>query len=238
LSNRVFAESLLSILDEYLKMNPITLSHSSISLFLECPRCFWLDKVKGKKRPATIFPGLPDGMDRILKEHFDRHRSEGTLPEELHGEFHGRLFDDIERLNEWRNWRKGLRYTDEKTGFSLMGAIDDLFVTNMNHFAPLDFKTRGVPKKDDTHSYYQHQMNIYSFLLQHNGMTPASYAILIFYSPVRVNERHDVEFKPEPMKIDVNPANGERIFKDAVKCLLSEEPKAGECEWCHWSPEG
>ncbi len=219
-------------------MNPISLSPSSISLFLECPRCFWLDKVKGKKRPSGIFPSLPNGMDRILKEHFDKHRVEGSLPEELEGHCRGRLYPDQKKLDEFRARYKGLKYEDKETGFSLNGLLDDLFLTNEGHYAPLDFKTKGSPKNEESHKYYQHQMDIYSFLLEKNGMKPASYAILIFYSPVRVNERHDVEFKPEPMKIDVDPANGERIFKEAVKCLLGEEPKAGECEWCHWSPEG
>ena len=55
----------------------------------------------------------------------------------------------------------------------------------------------------------------------------ASYAILIFYSPVKVNEAsHHVEFKPEPMKVEVDRARGEKLFKDAVKCLCGPEPKA------------
>jgi hypothetical protein len=43
------------------------LSPSSLSLLKECPRCFWLQFNKGIRRPSTVFPSLPGGMDRILK---------------------------------------------------------------------------------------------------------------------------------------------------------------------------
>jgi len=82
---------------------PLSLSPSSISLFIECPRCFWLDRVKGVKRPSGPFSSLPNGMDRVLKRHFDLHRGDNTPPEELEGRFRGRLFQDIEKLKVWRN---------------------------------------------------------------------------------------------------------------------------------------
>jgi len=52
------------------------LSPSRLNLFRECERCFWLRSNKDVKRPSGPFPSLPSGMDRIIKQHFDRHRSE------------------------------------------------------------------------------------------------------------------------------------------------------------------
>ncbi|NYZ77034.1 hypothetical protein H0O02_01835, partial [Candidatus Micrarchaeota archaeon] len=49
---------------------------------------------------------------------------------------------------------------------------------------------------------------IYSFLTEKNGLKAVSYAIIIFYYPIKVNKRHDVEFKPEPMKVEVDRAQG------------------------------
>lgn len=215
---------------------PMFLSPSSIHLFLECPRCFWLDKIKGIKRPSGPFPSLPNGMDRVLKDHFDKHRGENTAPEELEGKFTGALFADIEKLRIWRNNYRGLRYTDPESGFILMGALDDLFVTKDGKYAPLDFKTRGYPRKEDSHSYYQHQMDIYSFLLEKNNLPPANFAILIFYHPVGVNTTHDVIFDPDPVRVPVDRRRGESIFLDAVRCLQSNEPpEPGRgCKWCEW----
>ncbi len=211
----------------------VALSPSSISLFMDCPRCFWRHMNLGVRRPSGAFPSLPAGMDRVLKEHFDQHRNSGKLPPELN-DFEGQLFQDMEKLRDWRNKRRGLRYMDASIGISLMGALDDLFVTQEGRHAPLDFKTRGYPRKPDTHEHYQHQMDIYSFLLERNGMIPADFAILIFYHPIRVNEKHNVEFHPDAIKVKVNRTRGERLFMDAVECLmLEEEPEASEgCEWC------
>jgi len=218
-------------------MHPITLSPTSIALFTDCPRCFWLDKVRGISPPGSPFPSLPSGMDRVLKEHFDRHRKDRVLPAELEGRFNGHLFQDMEKLKIWRNNFKGLKYMD-KTGFSLRGAIDDLFVTSDGKHAPLDFKTRGFPRKDDTHEYYQHQMDIYSFLLEKNGLKPASYAILIFYHPLKVGERHEVEFFPDPVRVDVDRARANRLFHGAVKCLQGPEPALNrDCGMCMWNRE-
>ena len=44
------------------------LSPSSLNLFVNCPRCFYLQVVKKIKRPDTPFPSLPSGMDDALKQ--------------------------------------------------------------------------------------------------------------------------------------------------------------------------
>ena len=58
-------------------------SPSSLSLLKDCPRCFWLRFNKKINRPDSIFPSLPSGMDKILKEHFDKFMKKGELPPEL-----------------------------------------------------------------------------------------------------------------------------------------------------------
>ncbi|MEM3408160.1 MAG: hypothetical protein QXT40_01430 [Candidatus Micrarchaeia archaeon] len=96
---------------------PFELSASSLGLFLECPRCFWLEKHKVWKRPKAGFPTLPSGMDRILKEHFDRFRDRGELPPELRNRECMRdcsLFRNISLLKEWRNVRKGISWKDKE----------------------------------------------------------------------------------------------------------------------------
>ena len=184
-----------------------------------------------------IFPSLPSGMDRVLKEHFDEHRKNRTKPEELHNKFKGHLFRDLNKLNDWRNNRKGLRFTDKASQITLMGALDDLWVTDKGLYAPLDFKTRGFPLKENTHEYYQDQMDIYSFLLEKNGLKPAGFAILIFYHPRAVDKNCNVDFQPDPVKIRTKVNDGKRLFMDAVKCLMrKKEPRASkDCPFCGWN---
>lgn len=207
-----------------------TLSPSSIGLFLECPRCFWLELVQGVRRPAAIFPSLPGGMDRILKQHFDTHR--GQLPPELAGKVEGRLFPDATKLSVFRDNRKGLRWKSP-SGFELMGAIDDLFVTPDSRYAPLDVKTRGSAPKEETVSYYQHQMDIYSFLLEKNSLPPAGFALLVFYHPESVVSEGLLKFHIDIRQVPVNPGQGEEHFQQAVRCLQGPEPPKAGCVWCN-----
>lgn len=52
-------------------MNSIRLSPASLNIFLDCPKCFWLEKNKSIKRPRGVFPSLPGGMDPVIKTYFD-----------------------------------------------------------------------------------------------------------------------------------------------------------------------
>jgi len=209
-------------------------SPSSLSLLKECPRCFWLHFNKSIKRPDGIFPSLPAGMDRILKEHFDRFMKKGLLPPELkslNGEV--KLFDDENLLSVWRNNFKGIQWTD-KTGNLFRGAVDNLLVKGKKLIV-LDYKTRGYPLKEDTHEYYQDQMDIYNFLLRKNGYETEDYTYLLFYHPNKVHENGNIDFHAEIVKIKVNVKNAERIFKEAINCLENDMPASSdECGFCCW----
>src|SRR3989338_11003595 len=95
---------------ERYKLSPTT----GLSLFRECPRCFWLRYNEKVHRPDTIFPSLPGGMDRIIKEYFDTFRLKSQLPPEIAGTVSGRLVENQELLDSWRNWRQGLVFNDLK----------------------------------------------------------------------------------------------------------------------------
>ncbi len=212
---------------------PYKLSPSSLGLLKECPRCFWLS-FHGVKRPDTIFPSLPSGMDRALKEHFDRFMRKRELPPELQ-QLHGqvRLFDNEELLKVWRSNFKGIQWADKK-GNLFRGAIDNLLQKGKKLIV-LDYKTRGFPLKEDTHEHYKDQMDIYSFLLQKNGYETEEYAYLLFYHPHKVEENGHVCFNTDLVKMDVDVRNAERIFSAALKVLEGEMPaSAEECGFCRW----
>ncbi len=215
------------------------LSSSTLSLFTECRLCFWMQFRRGIKHPESIFPSLPGGMDRILKAHFDGYRARNALPPELSGLQGMRLFGDMKLLETWRNiFRGGIQYKDGGNGFVLCGAIDDILVSD-GRLIVLDFKTRGFPLKEDTHEYYQDQMDIYTYLLRKNGFETESFAYLLFYYPEKVRDDGSVLFNTELKKIDTKPENAERLFRDAVECLRSDEPpeESRECGHCRYVGE-
>ena len=208
------------------------LSPSSLSLMEECPRCFWLTHHNIWKRPQGIFPSLPSGMDKILKEHFNRFRDKNELPPEICKNNHCRnlrLFDDREKLKIWQNNFKGIRYEDGE-GNVLHGAVDNILV-NGKKLIVLDYKTRGYALKEDTHEHYQNQLDIYNFLLRKNGYDTEDYSFLLFYIPNKVNNTGEVVFDTNLVKVKTNSSNGEKVFKKGLRLLNEEIPKE-RCEWC------
>ena len=212
------------------------LSPSSLGLFLECQRCFWLEKHKAWKRPAGIFPSLPSGMDKILKEHFDRFREKKQLPPELCDNGHCenmQLFGSTENerklLDLWRNNRKGIQWEDKK-GNVLHGAVDDMLKKG-SKLVILDFKTRGFPLKEDTNAMYQYKMDTYSLLLLKNNHQTENYGFLLYYMPSHVTESGEVVFNKELVKLKVDPSVAEKVFNTAIKVLNGDCPSK-KCEWC------
>jgi len=209
-------------------------SPSSLSLLKDCPRCFWLHFNKNIRRPAGIFPSLPSGMDKILKEHFDHFMGKGKLPPELQEIKGVKLFDDKELLKIWRSNFKGIQWNDKK-GNLFRGAVDNILVKGKKLIV-LDYKTRGFPLKEDTHEHYQDQMDIYNLLLRKNGYSTEDYTYLIFYHPHKVFDDGHVCFNTDIIKIKNDIKNAEKIFKNAVKILEKEMPEPNEeCRYCKWA---
>ena len=217
---------------------PFKLSPSSLTLFEECPRCFWLHHNKSIKRPQGIFPSLPSGMDRILKQHFDKFMKKGLLPPELckNKECKNlKLFDDENLLKIWRNNLKGISWTD-KEGNILHGAVDNLLVKgerDKKKLIVLDYKTRGYDLKEDTSSKYQKQLDIYCFLLQKNGYHVEDFGFLLFYVPKEVLSSGEVVFDTKLIKMKVDEKRAESLWKKALSLLEGKCPKKDEkCVWC------
>ena len=214
-------------------MTTYKLSPSSLSLLKECSKCFWLRFNKKINRPAGIFPSLPSGMDKVLKEHFDFFMKKGELPPELKELKGVKLFDDEELLKVWRSNFKGIRWEDKK-GNLFRGAVDNILKKGKKLIV-LDYKTRGYPLKENTHEFYRDQMDIYNFLLRKNGYQTEDYSYLLFYHPNKVHQNGDVDFHADLIKIEANVKNAQKIFKKAIKTLTGKIPKSHkDCGFCNW----
>jgi CRISPR/Cas system-associated exonuclease Cas4 (RecB family) len=211
------------------------LSPSALSLFKNCPRCFWLEKVKNIKRPRGIFPSLPGGMDRVIKTYFDTFRVKGTLPPELRiNAFKGiLLYDNQAQLERWRAWRTGLQYQED--GAVLSGMLDDLLVKD-GLYVPFDYKTKGSPtNEEDATKYYQTQLDCYALMLEGNGLKTAGYGFLLYYSPKEVRENGQVNFEIQPIRIGTDTERVKVLFRQALSVLTGPAPKSdSECEYCGW----
>lgn len=56
---------------------PYKLSRSRIEVFMQCPRCFYLDRRLGVDRPPGFPFALNSAVDALLKKEFDLLREKG-----------------------------------------------------------------------------------------------------------------------------------------------------------------
>lgn len=210
-----------------------------MKLIEECPRCFWLQIVKKISRPSGPFPSLPSGVDKLLKEHFDRFMENNDLPPELKKhKVEGQLFNDKELLKKWRNNLKGIEFKDEENDVLLHGAVDNLLIKD-GKIIVLDYKTRGFALKEDTHHNYQDQLDIYNFLLRKNGHETEDYAYLLFYMPEKILESGEFIFYNKLIKMGIDINHAEWLFKRAVDIIRGEMPEpGGKCGFCRLRENG
>lgn len=217
-------------------MKRLTLSNSRLGLYTECPRCFWLEINAGIKRPDTIFPSLPGGLDLLFKRYFDQFRDRSELPPEVKGKLPGGLLSDVQTIDRWRDWRRGIRYAPAWADVEVMGALDECLVDEADCYYPLDYKTRGYAPKTDTHAFYQNQMNLYTLLLEGNGHKTKRLAYLIYYHPTEVKEYGLIQFQVDVHEVPTDPAAAEALVKDAVAVLHGPAPvSSSSCGFCRWS---
>lgn len=175
-------------------------------------------------------------MDAVIKKYYDTYRKRDKLPPEIEDKVVGKLYAGAE-LEDWRNNRRGVKYHDQKRKALLKGALDDCLVKGKT-LIPLDYKTRGYPLKEDSTSFYQHQLDIYCYLLHQNDYKVADFAYLVYYYPEKVKKNGRMDFNVVVKKITTDIKNAERLFRDAVKCLRGPEPKRhSDCEYCSWGAE-
>ncbi len=200
-----------------------------MNLMNECPRCFWLTQHKIWKRPVGIFPSLPNGMDKILKEYFDIFRDKHQIPKELEECGNIKLFDDLKQLLIWQNNFAGITYINSD-GNILKGAIDYILIKNKKLIV-LDFKTRGFPLKEDTIKYYKMQLNIYNFLLRKNNYETEDYAYLLFYISNKIKENGEIIFDKKLIKINIDITEAEKYWNEALAILNADCPTE-TCVYC------
>ena len=222
----------------------IRLSKSTLVEFNRCARCWWLSKTHKIKVPDGIRAGVPMGIDRVLKGHYDAHRAAGTVPPELIGKIPGGLYPgDRMSLSDMRNWRKGLAVV--VGSYELSTAFDDLlFDAATKLYNVFDAKSKAkLTDEEDTIKYYQTQADAYDLALTANGYKTDGWAYFAYYSPVRVGSSapsNEVDFRwnCQVIKIKAEHTRIKDLVTRAGKCLEGPLPAPGEtCETCAFIAE-
>lgn len=165
---------------------PYKVSRSKIDLFVECPRCAYLEMKLGVKRPSMPSFTLNNAVDELLKREFDIHRAAGSKHPlvEKYG-LDAVPFDDP-RMEEWRDaLRRGISHLHTPTNILVRGGIDDVWVTPSGELIIVDYKATskkvGPSTEDDLYDAYKRQLEIYQWLFRQNGfsVSPTVYFVYV-----------------------------------------------------------
>lgn len=223
----IFQNNMQDQMFDTTEMEAVKLSPSTLNLYTECARCFWLAQNKGIKRPSGIFPSLPGGMDGVLKVYFNEYRGQNVLPPIVEDKLPGVLMNPLP---------KTLLYKDSKLRAILQGKLDDALDLGNGLHSVMDHKTRGYPPKEEILPPYQLQMDAYDLLMQENGFPTDHKAYLVYYYPTPGQLHNNFPFMVEAKEVAADPERARRVFTDAVMCLRGEMPDSSKtCEYCAWA---
>jgi len=203
-----------------------TLSPSTLNLFRECPRCFWLHINRSVKRPRGPFPSIASGLDAVIKEYFDLYRGKEVLPPLLEGKIKGYLIPQLP---------KKLFFRDKTNNALLMGLLDECLVLENNIYAALDYKTRrSFP--EGVHPSYQLQMDVYTLLLERNNYNTKGVAYLLYFVPSPGQWHQGIPFGVKLIEVKTSVKRAQKIFEKALETLRQPLPDSlGDCEYCNWA---
>jgi CRISPR/Cas system-associated exonuclease Cas4 (RecB family) len=227
---------------------PFKVSRSKIEIFIQCPRCFWLDVRLKITRPSSPPFNINKAIDELFKKEFDRYR--------LAGQPHPIMTDNQikavpyqhEQLDKWRHNFTGVQALHEPTNLHVFGAIDDVWVNEAGELIVVDYKATAkqadVNIDSDWQISYKRQMEVYQWLLRQNGFKVSDTGYFVY-----TNARFDldgfndrVEFKTKLIPYTGSDAWVEPTLSKMKKCMDSDEmPPVGEaamggdCEFCTYA---
>jgi CRISPR/Cas system-associated exonuclease Cas4 (RecB family) len=224
--------------------SPFALSRSKVELFLDCPRCFYLDRRLGIARPPGFPFNLNSAVDALLKKEFDRHRAAGT-PHPLmlsHG------VDAVPHahpeLDAWRQAFKGVRAFYAPSNFEVFGAIDDLWRDNQTGaLIVADYKATSkdgrVGIDADWQVTYKRQMEFYQWLLRRRGLEVSRRGYFVYCNGRRSEDGFDGKLL---FDIDLIPYDGDDGWIDdalrrARELLMqpAPPPPSKGCAYCTYA---
>jgi len=220
---------------------PFALSRSKIDLFVECPRCFYLDRRLGVGRPPGYPFNLNTAVDTLLKAEFDVHRaasSQHPLLERYGVDARPVAHDELEI---WRQNFKGVRVLHLDTGLEVFGAIDDLWINKDDEYIVVDYKATAksgsiTALDQDWHAGYKRQMEIYQWLLRQKGLTVSNTGYWVYANGITDKEAFDARLEFELTLIAYEGSDDwvEGVLADLHACLERDEiPEAGaDCDYC------
>ncbi len=224
---------------------PTRLSRSKIDLFIQCPRCFFLDVKMKIKRPDTYPLTLNLAVDALLKKEFDIYRARGNAHPLMQAYQLNAVPFNHPHIDTWRELdygRGGVHHHDTKNHFDVYGIVDDIWVTPKNELLVVDYKATAKKERPtlagNLGDQYKRQMEVYQWLLRKNGFTVSDTGYFVY-----VNGNKDAEVFDAKLTFDISllPCVGhtdwiEETLSRMRSCLDEKKPPApaDTCDYCNY----
>jgi hypothetical protein len=167
------------------KGGPVLLSRSKLSLFMECPRCFYLDLRRGIRRPSGPPFSLNNAVDLLLKREFDIHRTAGTTHPLMASAGIKAVPFAHPDIDLWRSRKGGLRTIHKETGFQAYGLPDDIWIeSGSGKLIIVDYKATAkaseVSLDAEWQISYKRQVEFYQWVLRGMGFPVSDTAWFVY----------------------------------------------------------
>ena len=217
------------------------LSRTKLELFCNCARCFYDDVALGLKRPSSPPFTLNIAVDELLKREFDVHRAAGTPHPLCAAEpaLAGVVPFPHAEMDAWRYNFTGVRWQHPGNGWTLYGAVDDVWVQPDGTLLVVDYKATARAEEVSAaglYDSYRRQAEVYQFLLAGKGLRVSDTAWFVYANGDKTRAAFGGELR---FRMNLVPYVGDRSwvqgkFEQAVACAEgTERPSAAEaCEWC------
>ena len=222
---------------------PYQLSRSKIDLFLNCPRCFYLDRRLGISQPPGFPFSLNSAVDKLLKKEFDIHRQGGSAHPLMKIYGLDLIPFQHEKMNEWRDaLGGGIRYLHPTTNFLITGGVDDVWVGHGGELSIVDYKATSkdeeVSLDADWQIGYKRQMEIYQWLFRKNGFKVSNTGYFVYCNGKTDKEAFDgkLEFDVKILPYEGKDDWVEQTVVSAHDCLTADvlPESAPDCDFCSY----
>ena len=218
---------------------PYKLSRSKVQLFLDCPRCFFLDRKLGISRPKTPPFNLNLAVDELLKKEFDIYRQK----RQAHPLSNGHVPYDHDQLEVWRANFQGVTFLEPETNFMLTGAIDDIWQDNEESLIIVDYKATSRNYVLDSEKHLSEsnkkQADFYHYLFKSNNFKTANYAYFLYCNGLRSCQKFNAQlnFGIKLIKYQVDDSWILNTLREIKNTLEKNIPPAynSNCDHCNFA---
>lgn len=221
---------------------PFKLSRSKIDFYLECPKCFYIDRKFGISRPSMPGFSLNSAVDLLLKREFDLLRKE-KKPHPLMKKYHVNAVPFSHGdLDKWRENFIGASYLDPETNFLVTGAVDDIWETPKGELIIVDYKSTSTAKEISLDDYYKQgykkQLEVYQWIFRRNDFKVSPTGYFVYANASKDRDKFDAKLEFE---LTLIPYKGDDTWVSPtlvkIKALLDADkiPQSGQdCEYCQF----